>query len=138
MQFFFVQMRPAAGMKELLCMAVDAPHIDVAIFSDSNTLFIETLLEHWNIPTDAIAIFANSVTTLKMDDGREYVALTDHSPKKVECRFCRTNLCKGTLLKELKNKNKKFTRVCLSLRLSVCGRYEVGRHAFGVICARID
>lgn len=103
-------MRPAPGMTDLLCMALEAQNIDVAIFSDSNTLFIKTLLEHWNIPTESITIIANGTTPMTTSDGLEYIALTDHSTKKVECRYCRANLCKGTLLKELK-KTKKYTRV---------------------------
>lgn len=97
-------------MIDLVSMAVEAPNIDVAIFSDSNTLFIQTLLEHWSIPTHSITIIANGTIDLTTPDGLEYIALVDHSAKKVDCRYCRSNLCKGSLLKEFK-KTRKYMRV---------------------------
>uniref|UniRef100_A0A914UV76 Uncharacterized protein n=1 Tax=Plectus sambesii TaxID=2011161 RepID=A0A914UV76_9BILA len=131
------QMRPAPGMIDLLSMAIESPNIDVAIFSDSNNLFIETLLEHWNIPTESITIIANGVTSMTTADGLEYIALTDHSAKKIDCRYCRSNLCKGTILKELK-KTKKYTRTVVvgDGEGDVCMALHGNTSADDYICAR--
>ena len=88
------RMKPFAPMESFLKKSRNYPNVDVAIVSDSNTVFIDSLLEAIGCSDTVKEVHSNPA---KFSDSGRLVVTRYHSHT---CRRCRhsLNMCKGTIV----------------------------------------
>uniref|UniRef100_UPI00358F9FE1 pyridoxal phosphate phosphatase PHOSPHO2-like isoform X1 n=1 Tax=Myxine glutinosa TaxID=7769 RepID=UPI00358F9FE1 len=89
------EMQLVEGMAELLCwLASEHDRFDVILVSDSNSLFIDWILQRVDLQHVFGHIFTNPATV----DACGHVLLKPHHSH--SCSRCPVNLCKGQVLRE--------------------------------------
>ncbi|KAG3112907.1 hypothetical protein PI124_g4995 [Phytophthora idaei] len=83
---------------------------EVKIISDGNSLFIENALKYHGLAPYINEVFTNPAEHETMDNGRTRIRLRSHHTQPINCRWCPSNLCKGSILDLIRN-TKLYSRV---------------------------
>ncbi|KAL0481429.1 pyridoxal phosphate phosphatase PHOSPHO2 [Acrasis kona] len=115
---------------------------NVHIISDANSIFIETILEHYGVQSCVESIITNPCTITKHDDGTEYLMVTKlcGDNNKHSCEQCPVNMCKGEIVERMiKESNQPTAYVgdgsndyCAVKKLSLTKDYIFARRGFAL------
>ncbi|ETP02246.1 hypothetical protein F441_20670, partial [Phytophthora nicotianae CJ01A1] len=97
-------------MVDAVRMAVEQFGAEVKIISDGNSLFIEKALKFHGLVPYINEVLTNQADLETMDNGRTRIRLRPHHDQPMNCSWCPSNLCKGSILDSIRNK-KQYSHV---------------------------
>ncbi|GMF65058.1 unnamed protein product [Phytophthora lilii] len=95
-------------MLDALRLAAEQFNADVKIVSDANSVYIESMLEHYGLAKHVSEVITNPASFKPLENGHSRLHVRPyHSElhKPHGCAWCPTNMCKGRIVDDLRRKH---------------------------------
>eukprot|EP00644_Phytophthora_capsici_P014070 jgi/Phyca11/503178/fgenesh2_kg.PHYCAscaffold_3_\ len=93
-------------MLDALRLAAEQYSANVKIVSDANSVYIESMLEHYGLIQDVSEVITNPASFETQENGRSRLRVRPYHGEAGEphgCEWCPTNMCKGRIVEILRN-----------------------------------
>ncbi|CAH0489744.1 unnamed protein product [Peronospora farinosa] len=103
-------------MLDALRLAAQQYNADVKIVSDANSVYIESMIQHYGLTQEVSEVITNPASFESLDNGRNRLRVRPYYEINTEphgCKWCPTNMCKGRIVDTLRSAHPYASVLCV-------------------------